>query len=330
MGILDQATNAVSTITRTLSDTGSAKGLTSVFDGVTGTIAKFASAFSGGANANLPLPNPLHKYASYTYSIGIGCLSDEEANAPDATYMRGGKIDLLCKSAGADPNNRVATPYGKSEFYVDNVELKGQIGFQNGMNSNIIDLSFTIVEPYSMGLLIIAMQLLAQKKGYDNWRDATYILTVNFRGNTENGQILNIPKTFRCIPFLITDWNMEVNQAGATYKFTAMATNMEAFSDANHKAKSDWKITGATVVQLLQQGKNSLQVALNRRAALLVRDKPGMIPDRYIITFPKNTATANQGSAGSTENTDSATTNTEINVDSYGDVLKIIGVTYNE
>jgi hypothetical protein len=330
MGILDQATNAVSTITRTISDIGSAKGLTQVLDGVTGAISKFGSAFSGGSNVKLPLPNPLHAYASHTYSIGIGCLSDAEANSPDATYMRGGRIDLLCKSAGADPNNRVATPYGKSEFYVDNVELKGQIGFQNGENSNIIDLSFTIIEPYSMGLLIIAMQLLAQKKGYDNWRDATYVLTINFRGNTETGQILNIPNTFRCIPFMITDWIMDVNQSGAVYKFTAMASNMEAFSDSNHVSKTDLTITGATVVQLLQQGKNSLQVALNRRAALLVRDKPGMIPDRYIIIFPKDTATANQGGRGSTENTDSATTNTEISVSSYDDVLKIIGVTYKE
>lgn len=330
MDFLNAATNAVTTVTRTLSNTGSAKSLSQTVDGIKGALSRFGSAFSGGSGVKLPLPNPLHKYASYTYSIGIGCLSDAEANAPDATYMKGGRIDLLCKSAGADPNNRVATPYGKSEFYVDNVELSGQIGFQDGLNSNIIDLSFTIVEPYSMGLLIIAMQILAQKKGYDNWRDATYVLTVNFRGNTETGQILNIPNTFRCIPFIITDWNMNVDQAGAVYKFTAMATNMEAFADANHKAKSDWKITGASVVQLLQQGKNSLQVALNRRAALLVRDKPGMIPDRYIITFPKDTATANQGSAGSTENTDSATTNPEIDVESYSDVLKMIGVTYNE
>lgn len=330
MGFLDQATNAVSTITRTLTDTGSAKSLTQAVDGVKGALSRFGSAFSGGSNVKLPLPNPLHKYASYTYSIGIGCLSDAEANAPDSTYMKGGRIDLLCKSAGADPNNRVATPYGKSEFYVDNVELNGQVGFQDGLNSNIIDLSFTIIEPYSMGLLIVAMQILAQKKGYDNWRDATYILTINFRGNTETGQIVNIPNTFRCIPFIITDWNMNVNQAGAVYKFTAMASNMEAFSDANHVAKSDWKITGATVVQLLQEGKNSLQVALNRRAALIARDKPGMIPDRYIIIFPKNTATSNQGSSGSSENTDSATVNTEVNVNSYSDVLKIIGVTYNE
>jgi hypothetical protein len=330
MNFLNQATNAVNVVRRTISAAGPAKGLSQVLDGITGTLSRFGSAFSGGSNVKLPLPNPLHAYASHTYSLGIGCLSDAEANAPDATYMRGGRIDLLCKSAGADPNNRVATPYGKSEFYVDNVQLNGQIGFQNGANSNIIDLSFTIIEPYSMGLLIIAMQILAQKKGYNNWRDATYVLTINFRGNTETGQILNIPNTFRCIPFIITDWVMNVDQEGAKYKFTAMASNMEAFSDANHTAKSDWTITGASVVQLLQQGKNSLQVALNRRAALLVRDKPGMIPDRYVITFPKDTATANSGSAGSSENKNSATVNTDTSVDSYSDVLKLAGVAYDE
>ena len=82
MGLLDQATNAVNTVTRTISNIGSAKGLTQVLDGVTGAISSFGTALSGGSNVKLPLPNPLHAYASHTYSIGIGCISDAEANAP--------------------------------------------------------------------------------------------------------------------------------------------------------------------------------------------------------------------------------------------------------
>ena len=116
MGFLDTATNAVTQVSRLVTSTGPASGLTGIVDNVTGFISNFGSALSGGPLPKLPLPNPLHKYASYTYSIGFGCLSDAEANNPDNSYMKGGRIDLLCKSAGADPNNRVKTPYGSVEF----------------------------------------------------------------------------------------------------------------------------------------------------------------------------------------------------------------------
>jgi hypothetical protein len=54
-----------------------------------------------------------------------------------------------------------------------------------------------------------------------------------------------------------------------------------------------------------------------------------MIPDRYIITCPTDKASASQGSAGSFENTDGATTSSDINASSIDAVLSVIGVTYD-
>lgn len=331
MGFLDSATNAIDQAKALVTDTGPASGLSQIFDSVTGFVSDIAGIVNGGKGPKMPLPNPLFKYASYTYSIGFGCISTKEANNPDATYMKGGRIDLVCKSAGADPNNRVQTPYGKVEFYIDDVVVSGQVGFKNGANSNIIDMNFTVVEPYSMGLLPIALQLMARKKGYNNWRDATYILTIEFRGNTENGQIQRIPNTFRCIPFILTDWDMTVDQNGAVYKIEAMATNMAAFANANHTVKNDVRITGASVVELLQNGPNSLQVALNDRQQLIWKDKPGGVPDQYIILFPKDTSTAGMANKTGGEIKTTATLSPYANSDnSVEGLLKKIGVSMSK
>jgi len=290
MGFLDQATTAISSIRTAVTSLGSATGLTSKFNSITGLLGNTSEFFTTLTDVKLPLPNPLFDYASYDYLLGIGCLSSEEANNPDTTYMGGSKIELICKSANADPDNRVDTPYGKFDFFIDDLKLDIQIGLENNLNSNVTNISFQITEPYSMGMLTIAMQYLAAKKGHTNWRDAPWLLTMEFRGNTESGKILSIPKTFRAIPFNIKNINMRVKETGAIYNIEAMPTSQATLSDSASKLANDVSIAGASVLQLLQTGEKSLQVALNKRAALLVENNPGTVPDEYVITFPKTLA----------------------------------------
>ena len=290
MGLLDQATTAITSVKTAVTSLGSATGLTSAFNKVTGLFEGTGEFLTTLTDVKLPLKNPLFDYASYDYILGIGCLSDTEANSPDTTYMAGSKIELICKSANADPNNRVATPYGKFDFFIDDLQLDIQIGLENDLNSNVTNIKFKITEPYSMGMYPIAMQYLAAKKGHKNWRDAPWLLTMEFRGNTENGKILSIPKTFRAIPFNIKNINMKVKETGAIYNIEAMPTSQATLSDAAAKFPNDVSISGASVAQLLQSGEKSLAVALNKRAALLVANNPKAVPDEYIIIFPKTLA----------------------------------------
>jgi len=321
MGLLDQATTAIASIKTAVTSLGSATGLTSTFNSVTGLFGNTSEFFTTLTDVTLPMPNPLFDYASYDYLLGIGCLSNNEANDPNTTYMSGSKVELICKSANADPDNRVDTPYGKFDFFIDDLKLDLQIGFENNLNSNVTNISFQITEPYSMGMLTIAMQYLAAKKGHTNWRDAPWLLTMEFRGNTESGKILSIPKTFRAIPFNIKNINMRVKETGAVYHIEAMPTSQATLSDSAAKLSNDVSISGASVLQILQTGEKSLQVALNKRAALLVENNPTAVPDEYIITFPKTLASktpAISADAGAT----TASSREAIN--------KLIGVTKGE
>lgn len=308
MGFLDQATSAVGkvakiagvavAVSKVVTSLGSASGLSSIVDAVSGAFKSFNTVFKQLDGVSLPLANPLHSYASYTYIIGLGILTDDEINDPTGSYMGVSRPRLICKSAAMDPNNRVETAYGKFDFFIDNLELKSQIGFQEGENSNVSNISFTITEPYSMGMFLIAVQQLAYEQGHDTWQEAPFILSIEFRGNTETGQMVGIPKTSRYIPILINDIQFTVTDKGTVYQVRGMPFGDTAFTDANKNLTADVTIAGKSVVQLLQAGPQSLQVALNKRQQLLVEAGVIDVADEYLILFPSNLSSESHNNLG--------------------------------
>ena len=320
---LNAATNAVQTVSKTADSLGPASGLS----GIVGTVGGFFSSlgsFFQALDVKLPLPNPLHNYASYSYVIALGCLSDEEANDPANTYMSGGKIDLLCKSANADPDNRVNTAYGKFDFFIEDLVIEHQVGFEDGENTNTMDFSFKVIEPLSMGLFMMAAQQLAQQKGHDNWRDATWTLTIDFRGNTESGLIQQVPKSFRVLPLTLTDMDMTVTEKGTVYKIKGFPASQRALTDAVSNFKNDIAVAGASVQQVLQTGPKSLQVALNRYAKAQSEAKPGLVPDQYLIIFP-NDWSSSASSLSNASSTDGGATQ-DLTQSQEGDLFKKLGV----
>jgi hypothetical protein len=338
MSFLDQATSAVGkvakfagaavVVSKVVSSLGSASGLSSIVDAVTGAFKSFNTIFKQLDGVTLPMPNPLHAYASYNYIIGLGVLTDEELNDPAASYMGVSRPRLICKSAAMDPNNRVETAYGKFDFFIDDLVVESQVGFQNGENTNVADISFKVTEPYSMGMFLMACQQLALEQGHDTWQEAPYILSIEFRGNTETGQLVSIPKTSRYIPILISDIDFTVSDKGTVYDVKAMPFGSIAFTDANSDLTSDVTVTGASVQQLLQSGEKSLQVALNKRQQLLVEARVIDVADEYLILFPQNLSSETTSSAfGDSENFSPASGSTD--VASSSTVEKSLGVSRN-
>ena len=272
---------------------GLASGLTAITDGIGGILNTVSRVVAPTANIPLPLPNPLFDYASYTYNISVGILPDDFYHNPDTTYRAGQKFPLLFKSGNADPNNRANTPYGQFDFYVDNIVLQQQIGYEAGHNTNVTDIEFTVYEPYSMGMLLLAIQHLANSLSKDgnpvSWRSCTpFIMAIEFRGNTETGHILSIPSTNRYIPFKISDIDMTVDQQGAVYKVKGVPVNQEALADVHSKFKSDMAAKGTSVREMLQSGSKSLQVSLNTKLKDIQRANGIEKADEIVIIFPKD------------------------------------------
>ncbi len=279
-----------------------------------GPAAALGSGLKGlfsGVNlaAKLPLPNPLSAYPTYNYVLSIGVLTDNDLNFPDSTYLSGKTVPLICKSANADPFNRVQTPYGKFDFFIDDLEINSVIGHEKGNNTNATGLSFKITEPLSMGMFMIALQTAAYQAGHKNYRDAPFLLTIQFRGNSSKGTFDLIPNTTRYMPFKFTMLDMRVTQNGAVYSCQGMPYNQAALASKNAKLKSDVSVKGVTVQEMLQTGEKSLQAVINQKLRDVAKANNIKVPDEVIIIFPADTSSsATAPASGSKEEKKGATT----------------------
>ena len=310
---------------------GSALGLNKVTDAVSGAFGSVSGFFKKLSGTKLPLPNPLFAYASYDYVLGIACLSSNEINNPDSTYMAGKPVKLICKSANADPNNRIKTAYGKFDFFIDNVMVKSLIGFEGGNNSNVATISFDIIEPYSMGMFFIACEQAALNQGHPSWREAPFLLTIEFRGNKETGQIASIPNTKRSIPFMFSDISMTADKDGAKYSCKSVAWGSGAITDSVKQFKTDINAQGKTVQEVLQTGENSVQASMNKKYKQIAEQNGLAIPDEVIIYFPTEVASdVTSGSKAEDVSAPAVQPMGSINLDAKKAVFEKLGVSRSD
>lgn len=339
MSVLNSATTAGATVAKTV-----VTGLTSVVGGtaalaggVLGSLFNMADKITAAGTAfttiptlDPPLPNILSSYASYDYILGIGILTDYDMHNPDTTYMSNKDIPLICKSANYSPNNRVDTGYGKNgkyDFFIDNLVIESQIGHEKNNNTSAFMMSFDITEPFSMGLFSTACQKAAYNAGWPNWRQAPFLLTIDFRGNKEDGTMEIIQGTYRAIPFKWGTLTMTVGPEGSKYACTVNVYNQDALVQRVAGLKSDTSISGTTVQEVLQTGEKSLQVVINQRLQQLKKDGLVAEPDEVLILFPTDTSSG-QAAATKTASKSGATKNT-IDV-ANPEVLTKLGVARSE
>ena len=328
MSIFDSATNAITTIGNTLSTSGPASALSGIADELNGavkTASDFLQHITGAVD--LPLPNPLSLYATYNYVLGIAVLTDEDLNFPDKSYLAGKRLPLICKTAGADPNNRINTVYGKFEFYIDNLRLESNIGFLGNKNTNITNMSFDIIEPYSMGIFMLVLQQAAYESGHKNWRDAPFLLTIEFKGNTQNGQLVTVPNATRYIPFKFQGMQVKATQAGTQYNITAFAQQTSALTTQHASLKNDTAIKGKTVQEALQTGPKSLQAVVNARLQQYKSDGIVAVADEVLILFPQDVASDSNPAANENNKESSAKATVDPKADATTSLLSKLGVT---
>jgi len=309
-----QAANAVNFVqTGSAALGGIVDAFTGSFNAASAAIGNIFTSLGSGVQPSgftLPLNNPLHSYASYSYVISLYCLDTEEHNFPDTSYIAGKfKTPAILKTASSDPNNRIKTSAGKYDFHIDNLVLNGYYGFEKGTGlTNTMNFEFTVIEPYSMGQFMIAVQQAAYQAGYKNFNGAPYLLVIEFFGMDQAGIPKKVPKTTKYLPFNFNNMSMKVNGAGSIYTCTTIPTNASSTTDAVRLTKSDHTIKGKTVQELLQSGPHSLQAALNKKQQELKTEGKVAVPDEYVIIFP--TSLASSPAAGADDQAGSALSST--------------------
>ena len=260
-GIAGAARNAISSISGvagSLSGVAGALGASSLAS----TLANFANSLNGfagaiGAAGGSAPSNPLHAYASYTYMFGLYALSDGEVNGG----VRGGGFPIIQM-----PNGDTV---GATTF-MDNVRISGTVGLdKQAGNSNALEISFKVIEPYSMGKFWETLQTAARRSGHENYVDAPYMLKIEFKGHfSPDEPFQTIPKTNKYIHMKIRDVTMRVTARGSEYDIVAYPWNEQGMSSTFAQIKTDAMIAcdekgPYTVKNLLSEGAKSLKSIIN-------------------------------------------------------------------
>jgi hypothetical protein len=163
-----------------------------------------------------------------------------------------------------------------------------------------------------MGMFMQSISVASERAGHNGYVETPFLFTIEFKGFTEQNEVIDLPQLKKYIPIKLQTIEMHVTGKGSTYKITCIAWNDGAHSDRYTKLKSDVGISGKTVQEVLQTGENSLQKVLNDYQRLQVKDGTVNVADQIVILFPtdisSSSSTSNSGS-NQKENSSTATAN---------------------
>lgn len=237
--------------------------------------------------------NILKSYASYNYIVTLACLTVNEINFPDNTYRARSPQVTVLRSGGGAPG-KATTAFESSnaqlEYFIDEIEMDTVIApTTQTRTSNATISSFTVMEPYSMGLFLQTLMIAANNAGHADYLKAPYALIIEFVGYDDDGRVSNSQLGRRVFPISLNKVDFDVSGGGSRYNVRAHAWNESSLSTAAQSSRTDIKVTGNTVTELLQTGPLSLTNILNQRIReKAIADGAGAInKDEYVIMFPK-------------------------------------------
>ena len=206
-----------------------------------------------------PWPNELENFVSMNCIMTLSALSVEEINDPIGTFRTNPPKHVIIRSGGTG-SKKVKTAYeealgGNVEFFIDNLNFQQNIApLVGSSNSNITSMSFTVTEPYSMGLFWEALAKGAKDAGFVDYTDCPFLLTVQFMGWDDNGTQKEVPFSRRMFPIKLLNSTFGVTEGGSEYNVEAMAWNETGMADSTTQIKTDVVIKGNTIQEILQTG----------------------------------------------------------------------------
>ena len=219
---------------------------------------------SSGTNKPAPArikytPNPLHSYATYTYSISLHLLTPEAYNdlADGKEWLPKSKTLIAGGGRwGTDTTKKTTFTRAaqfKDDFYFDGLTTETIIGM-NAQNrgTNAYDFKFNIIEPYGFTLINRLLELSIELK-QPNYLANPYVLQIDFFGNNDAGETV-YPLTdsegrslTKYLPCKLVEVKIKVGTNGANYACRAIPYNHSAFSSTIATTPANFEITAKTV-----------------------------------------------------------------------------------
>ncbi len=260
-----------------------------------------AANYNGGpsyiVNSTGRIENPLRASNSFNYIITLGILDAQQLNNPTSYRKNGASFKkVLIRSGGGERKvgyaNRIRTfaeGNEDAEYFIDDLEINAVIA--PNPNTSVAlgtNVTFKIIEPYSMGKIIESMMVGAQECGYGSYTEAPFCIKIEFLGWDERGERDVDLQPPAYIPIRINKMEFNVGQQGSVYQCTAVPYSESALGDVANKTKVAISPNGNTVHAVLEKGKESVTYTINGQIETLENKKIIKGYDRYLIVFPKN------------------------------------------
>ena len=251
---------------------------------------------------SINIQNQLEQYASFNCVFELGALSVNAINNPSDYYRKNGSdVTILRSGGGGIDSNRVQTIYealgkeaGNLEYFIDDFDMNAIVApsRKSGI-APATKLSFSVREPYSMGLFLQALQAAALDAGFRNYLQAPYLLELDFVGWDDEGNAVPIEFANRKIPFKLANIEFEVERGGSVYQIEAYPWNEVALLDEYAEIQDQVSIVGPSVLEAITTGPRSLSVVINNAIQTAANNKNQPVSDIYLVKFPTSRTASN-------------------------------------
>jgi len=254
----------------------------------------FANSFND-KSSDSKIPNPLRDHNSFNYKITLGVLDAAEYNNPEIYRSTGFKNHII-QSGGGPLEKRYQvfdeTGAGKSEhaeYYIDDIVFEAIVA--PNPNTRVTPggtMSFTVVEPYSMGNFVQAVIGSAKEAGFSSYATAPFCMRIDFVGWNLDGQTdANFLARPMFLPIQIINMEFNVSGQGSVYQVSAVPMSESGLADNINKISTPIKSTGLRLHEVLETNDTSVTSAVNSQIEALEESGTLAPYDRYLICFPK-------------------------------------------
>ena len=257
----------------------------------------FMPSYKGDDSSASKIPNPLRNHNGFNYVISLGVLDPTEYNNPELYRSAGGFKNYVIQSSGGNLDKRYQvfdeTGGGSSdhaEYYIDDINLDSIVAPNpNTRLTSGTSLTFTVIEPYSMGNFVQAIIGAASDAGYAGYTQAPFCLKIDFVGWNQDGATdANFIGQPMFVPIQLINMDFNVSGQGSKYEVKAVPMSETGLSDNINKINSSVRAAGTLCHEVLETNDQSLTGSINRAIEDL-EEAGALAPyDRYVVCFPKN------------------------------------------
>ncbi len=199
-----------------------------------------------------PIPNRLHDYPSYIYSLSWHLMTEEQYNNVVVT-QKYNPTDVLVASAGRHSATFPRNKFFSEDFYFDNFDLTTIICPNDySRNTNAINCNFTLIEPYGF-TLVERLLKAADALKIKNYLYIPYLIQIDFFAIDEAGQILgSIDELRKRIPVRLDKMDVKLTNKGAEYSISATPFNHTAFDATTITTPANFEVVSKSVADFFQ------------------------------------------------------------------------------